>query len=205
MKSGLFGVVATIITFPGALLFKKVQAYFDDRYSVPAGQLAVWGHVDMREIKQNRTELSKVARVLGKYENPKDGEHVTEFVDYEGMDDYRDMFSAVLTPFFLMTAIAAVLFSLFTVLRVNGFTGNIWLWCAGVYPGFVIAVHAFPNTGPTMALWQRTEDLTGVNRVICIPIVGATVLLNGTRVVWGQGFYAFVLFWFVSTVFGVPL
>jgi len=162
--------------------------------------------LDRDAVVENRNSLSQVARVLGPNEEPREGEHVKQFVDYEALDEYQDMFAAVLGPFFAMTGIAMLLFAVFSVLRITGVVNNsVLLWWAGVYPGFAAAVHALPKPGATIALWTRTEGLTGVASAVFVPIVGTAYVLNGARVIWVSLFYAFFLFWLVSTLFGLPL
>ena len=51
----------------------------------------------------------------------------------------------------------------------NHFTsrqGNVVLWLVLFYPGFAVAAHAFPNSEPTNALYDRSETTLILSDVI---------------------------------------
>ncbi|MFB6222763.1 MAG: hypothetical protein ABEH86_03695 [Haloarcula sp.] len=54
--------------------------------------------------------------------------------------------------------------------------GDGLVWFASIYPGFVVAAHAFPNQDPTNALWDRSRETGSLLRVTGYPLALVSML-----------------------------
>lgn len=205
MVFGLIGLVFNIVTFPGILVNGIIQDMFNRKYRVPAARLAVEEGVDFEEVEKTEEALAQVSRVLDDGEEPGEGERLEEFVNYHGVTKYRTLFSVILGPFFVTSVLALALFTGAVGLDMIGVVGDGegWVWFASIYPGFVVAAHAFPNQDPTGALWDRSKETGSLLRVVGYPLALLSMLFSLLEFLWIDAVYALFLYWAVGIPLGV--
>ncbi|AEM55644.1 hypothetical protein HISP_00035 [Haloarcula hispanica N601] len=205
MIFGLIGLLFNIVTFPGILVNNVVQGVFNQKYNVPAARLAVDKGIDLDEVENTEEAMARVSRVLADGEDPGEGERLEQFTNYHGVKPYRTLFGVILGPFFVMSTLALVLFTGAVGLEIVGVVGDGdgLVWFASIYPGFVVAAHAFPNQGPTSALWDRSRETGSLLRVVGYPLALLSMLFSLLEFLWIDALYALLLYWTVGIPLGV--
>jgi len=196
MVFGLIGLVFNLVTFPGILVNQFVQELYAGKYGAPSSRIAIDERVDLDELAEmNDRERSSVARVLGPGESPNEGEREEFVTNYDGIESYRGLFGVVLAPFLACSALAfLILLAWIPFFDLSG------IGLLGVWLGFSIAAHSFPNGQATDALWNRTTAEGGLLLLVGAPVVGFAHLVNLLEFLWLDAIYAVAIFAAVSEV-----
>jgi len=200
---GLVGLLFAAVTFPGLIVNGVVQQLFVDGYGAPTERIAVPEDPDEETIEEDPAALEQL-RTLGPNEEPREGERVEYFTDYEAVRSYNNLLAIVLGPFFVTSILALVSFGACVGADMAGIidreSGPL-LWLAFFYPGFAIAAHSFPNSEPTNALFSRSRQTGSLLKVVGYPIVALSKLINLLRFLWIDALYAI----FLCLVLAIPL
>jgi len=202
---GLPSLLFNALTFPGLLANQVLQGLFEERFGAPTRRFAVPDDLDEAELEENPERLQEI-RELDESEDPEPHEQVEYAVDYEGVEQYRHLFWLVLGPFFVTSVLALVLFGASVGAEAAGFAtrqGNVALWLVLFYPGFAVAAHAFPNSEPTNALYDRSGTTSSRLRLVGYPLVAVSKLGNALRFLWVDAIYAIGLYLLVAVPGGV--
>ncbi|MFY4811311.1 hypothetical protein ACOJIV_01185 [Haloarcula sp. AONF1] len=205
MVFGLIGLLFNIVTFPGILVNGIIQDVFNQEYRVPSARLAVDENVNLDEIEKTEEAMARVSRVLADGEEPGEGERLEEFINYHAVTEYRTLFGVILGPFVATSILALVLFTGAVGLEMMGAVSdeNGLLWFASIYPGFVVAAHAFPNQDPTNALWDRSRKTGSLLRLVGYPLALVSMLFSLLEFLWIDALYALLLYWAIGMPLGV--
>ncbi|PSQ48171.1 hypothetical protein BRD19_07450 [Halobacteriales archaeon SW_7_65_23] len=111
----------------------------------------------------------------------------------------------MLGPFFVTSVLALLLFGVSVGAEAARFASrqeNVALWLVLFYPGFAVAAHAFPNSEPTNALYDRSETMSSPLRLVGYPIVAVSKAVNALRFLWVDALYAIGLYLLVAIPVG---
>lgn len=202
---GVLGLVFNTVTFPGLVVNQVIQGLFEERYGAPTETFAVPDDLDEAELAENPERLAEI-RALDADEDPEPHESVEYAVDYEAVEGYTALFALVLGPFFVTSLLALVLFGASVAAELAGVVsrqGDPVLWLVAFYPGFAVAAHAFPNSDPTDALYERSRRTTSALRAVGYPLGALSKLVTALRFLWVDAVYAVLLYLAVAVPAGV--
>lgn len=187
----VIGLLFKAATFPGLIFNNVVQNSTADIYDAPRLRLAVGDGPDAEgpDLDAHEETPSPAIRVLAPGEQPAAHEREEQVLDYDGIESFEGLFGVVLIPFFACSVIALGIY--IGGLALFGIEG---VGLVGIWFGFAIAAHAFPNAEATNALWRRSKHEGGVLRLVGYPTVALSKLVNQLRFLWIDAVYALLLF-----------
>lgn len=218
----LVGIVFKVVTFPGLLINRVVQAFVEESYDVPTTRIAV-DEEGATGTGDEGTDLDPAAepaaagmgggagtgsgtgvRILGDGERAAEGETEHVLVDYDAIESYPTLFKLVIYPFAATSLLGlAVYVATAGLLSAGVLSFDGVLAYGAVWFGFAISAHAFPNGDPTSALWRRSKATDSTLRFVGYPLVAAAVGVNALRFLWADAIYALGLWALVGYAFGV--